>query len=146
MKIIVFNDQFYENHLRYAVILCNYKTSRFIIAIQDTEDYPIVILREYDGNPFWGTDYYTFYDKALTYSQAEEILEQLKKGDTRKARTLLKRYFREDDPYWANIEQYMLDDMIPDDWYDAWKKMEWFITSEKDITGYWETDITEELL
>ena len=94
---------------------------------------------------FWETDYYTFYDKALTHSQAEEILEQLKEGDTRKARTLLKRYFREDEPYWENIEQYMLDDMIPDEWYDAWKKMEWIITSRENIIGYWETDIEEQM-
>ena len=37
----------------------------------------------------------------------------------------------------------VLDDMIPDEWYDVWKEMENIITSTRHITGYWEADVEE---
>ena len=37
-----------------------------------------------------------------------------------------------------------LDDMISDEWYDAWKEMELVITSTRHITGYWEAELEEE--
>ena len=129
------------HHLRYAVILTNKKTRRFIIAMQ--EDHPVVFLREWVDDPFDEGDYYTLYGNALTAEQAEEILDQMKAGDTRKARTLLKRYFRADDPVCEDVGPVMLDDMIPDEWYDSWKRMEGMITSTRHITGYWEIDIEE---
>ena len=131
-------------HLRYAVILTDYKTHRFIIALQDSTEYSAVFLREWVEDPFAEGDYYSFYTKALTVSQAEEILNQMKARDTRKARSLLKRYFRDEEPYCDGVGPVILDDMIPDEWYDAWKEMEFVITSTKHITGYWEAELEEE--
>ncbi len=37
----------------------------------------------------------------------------------------------------------MLDDLIPDEWYDAWKDMEGIVTAEKHIDGYWDKNIME---
>ena len=85
--------------LRYAVILTDHKTQRFIIALQDSVDYPIVFLREWVDDPFAEGDYYSLYGNALTCSQAEEILDQMKAGDTRRGRVLLKRFFRGEEPY-----------------------------------------------
>ncbi len=109
-------------HLRYGVILTDYKTRRFIIAMQ--EGYPVVFLREWVDDPFAEWDYYTLYGSALTSKQAEEILDQMKGGDTKRARMLLKRYFRDDEPYCEDVGPVVLDDMIPDEWYDSWEKME----------------------
>ena len=131
------------HHLRYAAILADHKTRRFIIAFQDTEAYPVVFLREWVDDPFAEGDYYSLYGNALTSSQAEEILDQMKAGDTRKARMLLKRYFRDEEPYCDGIGPVVLDDMIPDEWYDAWKEMENIITITRHITGYWEADVEE---
>ena len=132
------------DHLRYAAILTDYKTRRFIIALQDSTEYSAVFLREWVEDPFAEGDYYSFYTKALTVSQAEEILNQMKARDTRKARSLLKRYFRDEEPYCDGVGPVILDDMIPDEWYDAWKEMEFVITSTRHIAGYWEAILEEE--
>lgn len=129
--------------LRYAVILTDHKTQRFIIALQDSVDYPIVFLREWVDDPFAEGDYYSLYGNALTCSQAEEILDQMKEGDTRRARVLLRRFFRGEEPYCDGVGPVVLDDMIPDEWYDAWKDMEGIITSIQHITGYWEANVEE---
>ena len=94
---------------------------------------------------------YSFYSvyslygaDALTLAQANEILDFLKAGDSRKAITKFKRYFNnEAKPYCEQVGQVVLDDMIPDEWYDAWKEMECIITSSKDTRGYWETYVKE---
>ena len=86
-------------HLRFGVILLNSKTERYIISRVDTEDYPLVFLREWI-----------------------------------------------DDPYISDIGPSVLDDMIPEEWYDVWKEMEGIITSTKHITGYWECDVEEKCL
>jgi hypothetical protein len=129
--------------LRYAVILTDHKTQRFIIALQDSVDYPIVFLREWVDDPFAEGDYYSLYGNALTSSQAEEILDQMKAGDTRRARVLLKRFFRGEEPYCDGVGPVVLDDMIPEEWRDAWKEMEGIITSIQHITGYWEANLEE---
>lgn len=70
------------HHLQYAVILTDQKTCRYIIALQDTEDYPLVFLREWYDDPFTSGDYYTLYDNGITSSQTKEIFKQMKAGDT----------------------------------------------------------------
>ena len=81
---------------------------------------------------------------ALTLEQANEVLDFLKAGDSRKAITKFKRYFNNDaEPYCEQVGEVVLDDMIPDEWYDAWKEMEFIITSSKDTKGYWEKDVKE---
>ncbi len=137
------DDKPYIHHLRYAAILTDHKTHRFIIALQDSEDYPVVFLREWVDDPFVEGDYYSLYGNALTRSQAEEILDQMKAEDTRKARTLLKRHFNDDEPYCDEVGPIVLDDMIPDEWYDTWKEMENVITNTRHITGYWEATVEE---
>ena len=129
--------------LRYAVILTDHKTQRFIIALQDSVDYPIVFLRKWVDDPFAEGDYYSLYGNALACSQAKEILDQMKEGDTRRARVLLRRFFRGEEPYCDGVGPVVLDDMIPDEWYDAWKEMEGTITSIQHITGYWEANVEE---
>ena len=128
-------------HLCYGVIVINKKTERYIIATVDTEEYPLVFLREWIDDPFEEGYYYSLYGNALTMVQANEIFGFLASGNTRKAGTLLKRYFRDDDPYCECVGLLVLDDMIPDEWYDVWKEMEGIITSSKHITGYWEYDV-----
>ena len=132
----------YDHYLRYGVILTDHKTKRFIIAMQD--GHQIVFLREFVEDPFARCDYYKLYENALTDEQAEEILDQMKAGDTRKARVLLKRYFRSDKPSCEDVGPVVLDDRVPDEWYTSWKEMEGIITSDKHIIGYFgETKLTE---
>ena len=134
-------------HLRFGVILLNSKTERYIISRVDTEDYPLVFLREWIDDPFAEGDYYALWGyNALTDTQADEVLDMLKKGETRKARSLFQRYFKDNDPYISDIGPSVLDDMIPEEWYDVWKEMEGIITSTKHITGYWECDVEEKYL
>ena len=132
------------SHLCYGVIIANKKSERYIIATLDTEDYPIVFLREWIDDPFAEGDYYTLFGNALTMEQAKEILGCIAEGNTRKAGTLLKRYFKDADPYCEEVEPIVLDDMIPDEWYDAWMEMEGIITSTRHITGCWECDVEEQ--
>ncbi len=84
---------------------------------------------------------------ALTIEQANEVLDLLKARDSRKAMTKFKRYFNSNinsvKPYCEQVVEVVLDDKIPDEWYDAWKEMEFIITSSKDTTGYWECDEQE---
>lgn len=128
-------------HLRFGVILTDNMSNRYIIARQSTEDYPVVFLRQWDDDPWAEGDYYSLYgSSALTTEKADDILTLLQSGETRKARTLFKRHFKDNDPYCDYVGPVVLDDMIPDDWYDAWKQMESIISSTKHITGYWEYD------
>lgn len=63
-------------HLRYGIIVTDHKHCRFVIARIDTEDHPLVFLREWTDDPDEGyVDYYTLYDAALTATEADEILE-----------------------------------------------------------------------
>lgn len=130
-------------HLRYGVIEINYNKERYTIAAIDTEDYPIVFLRVMADDPVDGGDYYTLYDNALTMEQATEILEYLSAGNTRKAGSLLKRYLKVGDPCCENVGSITLDDMIPDEWYDVWKEMEWIIISTGHTTYYRECEVKE---
>ena len=154
-------------HLRYGVFLTDYKTRRYVIATIDTENYPVVFLREQvedvtpkgymsgrytSGRNMSGRNmsyklrsvYSLYGTDALTLEQANEVLDFLKAGDSRKAITKFKRYFNNDaEPYCEQVGEVVLDDMIPDEWYDAWKEMEFIITSSKDTKGYWEKDVKE---
>ena len=131
------------HHLRYAVIDTDKKARRYIIAMLSAVELPVVFLREWVEDTFFEGDYYSLYGNALTDVQAEEILECMKAGETRRARSLLKRYFTQTAPYCEAVGPVVLDDMIPDKWYDAWKKMEGAITSMRHFTGYWECDVEE---
>lgn len=136
-------------HLRYGVIVADYKKCRFIIARVDTEDYPLVFLRESvdeEGNFSKYHESYTLYDAALSASQADEILECLKEDDMRKARTLLKRYLTDCDAICVDVGPIVLDDMIPDDWYDVWKEMEGIIIISRHHPGYYEAVVTEQMM
>lgn len=163
-------------HLRYGVFLTDYKTRRYVIATIDAEnypdypDYPIVFLHElfesfeeetdyqlddYPNSSFAGKhspgnlfSLFSLYGAdALTLEQANEILDLLKAGDSRKAITKFKRYFNSNinsaTPYCEQVNEVVLDDMIPDEWYDAWKEMEFIITSTKNTADYWEGDVKE---
>ena len=131
------------HHLQYAVILTDQKTCRYIIALQDTEDYPLVFLREWYDDPFTSGDYYTLYDNGITSSQTKEIFIQMKAGDTLKAKKLFRKYFRSDEPYCIEVEPDVLDGLISEEWYAVWKEMEIIITNSRHITGYWEVDVND---
>ena len=142
-------------HLRYGVFLTDYKTRRYVIATIDTENYPVVFLREQvedvtpkgymsgrytSGRNMSGRNmsyklrsvYSLYGTDALTLEQANEVLDFLKAGDSRKAITKFKRYFNsEAEPYCERVGEVVLDDMIPDERYNAWKEMEFIITSSK---------------
>lgn len=130
------------HHLRFGAILTDYKTRRFLIATQDTIDHPLVFLREEFIDA--GT-YYALYDNALTSDQAKEILDLLEADNTQKARRLLKKHFKEDKPRCQDVGPAYLDDMIPDEWYLAWKEMEGIITSSVHLVGYASAELREEL-
>lgn len=109
-------------NVRYGVIVTDYNANRWIIAMTDVADYPLLFLREWfderdeDGWDIWG-ELYTLWDKALTIEQAEEILDLLQEGDTRKARSLLKRNMKNNFSIIDQVDPVVLDDMIPDVWY-----------------------------
>ncbi len=132
-----------KNILRYAVILTDYKKYRYIIASIEKAEYPLVFLREWIDDPYAKGDYYTLYINALTVEQAAEILDKMKEGDVRRARMLLKRWIKNASSYCDEVGTVVLDDQIPDKWYDAWKHMKHIITSYQHITGYWEEEYEE---
>lgn len=134
--------------LRYGVIVTNYEAFRFIIAMHNISADPIVFVRQFismDQDRYDYGDYYALYDNALSASQAEEILALLKDDKMQKARTLLKRYFQNDSPICEGVGLIMLDDMIPDKWYDSWKQMEVIITATRHHPGYYEENYQEEV-
>lgn len=132
-------------HLRYGVIVANKKTERYVIAVSDSVDYPIIISRTWHDFPCAEGEYYALYD-AIDMENAISILDLLKNDETSRARTKLKKSLACVGPYVDTISEVVLDDMIPDEWYDAWKEMEGIITISKHVPGYWEEDIqTQEL-
>ena len=133
-------------HLRYGIILTDYKMKRYIIARADTLDRPLVIIREKIDDPdYMWSERYLMSRGALTPQQADVILDELKKDDMRKARSLLKKNIA-DKGFISADGPVELDDMIPDDWYDCWKEMEGEITVWRDLPGYTETDVVEQIL
>ena len=132
-------------HLRYGIILTDYKKKRYIVARMDAVDYPLVFLREWgegDEGRYWGR--YYLYDKGLTAEEADEFMEYIKYGDTRKARFFLKKHLKTESPLCEDRGEVVLDDMIPDIWYDCWKTMEAEITMWRDLPGYAEVDVEEQ--
>lgn len=128
--------------LRYGIIVTNHKHCRNIICRVDTEDYPLVFVREWIIDPEEGyEDYYTLYESALTADQADEILELLEKNEKRKANILFKRYFKEEGVLCEFVGEIRLDDAVPDAWYEVWKHLEGLITFVRDYPGYDEADI-----
>lgn len=146
---MLYEDEPRIMHLRYGVIVTDYRKCRFIISRVDSEDYPLLFLREWVDEKYdpygWG-ERYTLWDAALSASQADEILEYLEEDDMRKARTLLKRYLTNCKAICEGVGPDMLDNMIPDTWYDVWKEMEPIITVIGHHPGYYEADVTEQLL
>ena len=132
-------------HLRYGIIVVYNKHCRAVIARVDTEDYPLVFMREWTDDPEEGYDeYYTLYKSALTADEADEILDLLKDGEKRKANTLFKRYFKEEGILCEFVGEVRLDDAVPDAWYDVWKEMDGPITFRRDYPGYYEADVEEQ--
>ena len=132
-------------HLRYGIIVMYNKHCRAVIARVDTEDYPLVFMREWTDDPEEGYDeYYTLYKSALTADEADEILALLKDGEKRKANTLFKRYFKEEGILCEFVGEVRLDDAVPDAWYDVWKEMDGPITFRRDYPGYYEADVEEQ--
>ena len=132
-------------HLRYGIIVTDHKHCRFVIARVDTEDYPLVFLREWDDDTEEGyEDYYTLYESALTADEADEILNLLKNDEKRKANALLKKYFKPEGILCEFVGEIRLDDAVPDAWYDVWKEIDGPITFRRDYPGYYETDVEEQ--
>ena len=78
-------------HVRFGIIVANNKHSRFVVVRIDTEDYPLVFLKERADDDEYGYEsYYMLYKAALTAKEADKILDLLKENDKRKANTLLK--------------------------------------------------------
>ena len=131
-------------HLRYGIIVTNNKHCRFVIARIDTENYPLVFLREWEEDLDEGyEEYYTLYDAALTSAEADEILELLKNNEKRRANTILKRNFKAEGILCELVGEARLDDAVPDAWYDVWKEMDGPITFHRDYPGYYEADVEE---
>lgn len=129
-------------HLRYGVIVAGKKHYRIVVARLEVEDSPMVFVREWDKDPEYGYDcWYSLYEEALTAEEADEILDKLEEGDMRKARNLLKKQFKAEGALVEDAGETRLDDAVPDEWYEAWKKMEFPITAGKDFPGYYEAEV-----
>ncbi len=132
-------------HLRFGVIVAGKKHYRIIIARLDTEDYPLVFVREWENDPEYGYEcWHSLYKAALTAEEADEILAKLKEKDMRKARNLLKKQFKPEGIIIEDVGEVRLDDAIPDEWYDAWRELEGPVTISKDLPGYYEAEINPE--
>ncbi len=130
-------------HVRYGVIVANKRSERYIIAASDVAEYPIVISRIADeDDSFDDGGYYGLYD-GVKVEQANDILDLLRDNEKTKARTKLRKTLEQLGPYVDGVGPIVLDDLIPDEWYDAWKDMEGIVTAEKHIDGYWDKIIME---
>lgn len=131
-------------HVRYGIIVANKKHSRFVIVRTNTEDNPLVFLKERSDDEEYEYDsYYMLYKAALTAKEADKILDLLKDNDKRKANTLLKKYFKEEGVLCEYAGPARLDDAVPDAWYDVWKAIEGPVTFRRDFPGYYEADVVE---
>ena len=67
-------------HLCYGIILTDYKRKRYIVTRVDTEDNPLIFLRERgegEEGRFWGR--YSLYDKGLSADEADQLTKSLKR-------------------------------------------------------------------
>ena len=133
-------------HVRYGIIVANNKHSRFVIVRADTEEYPLVFLKERPVNykEYEYDCYYMLYKAALTAKEADKILDLLMGNDKRKANTLLKKFFKEDGVLCEFAGPGELDDAVPDAWYDVWKEIEGPVTFRRHFPGYYEADVIEQ--
>ncbi len=130
-----------ENDLKDAVEF--YRSARYIIAASDVAEYPIVISRIADeDDSFDDGGYYGLYD-GVKVEQANDILDLLRDNEKTKVRTKLRKTLEQLVLYVDGVGSIVLDDLIPDEWYDAWKDMEGIVTAEKHIDGYWDKNIME---
>ena len=132
-------------HTRFGIIVTDKKHCRFVITRVNTVESPLVFLREWSDDTEYGyEEYYTLYRSALTADEADEILGLLQNNEKRKANALLKKYFKPEGIICKSVSETRLEDAVPDEWYDVWHEIEYFITCEKDFTGYYENDIKEQ--
>lgn len=130
--------------LRYGIIVTDHKRCRYVIGRAETIDHPLVFLRKWSGDSEDRYDAcFSLYHSALTADEADEILGLLRNGENRKANTMLKRCFKPEGILCESVGEIRLDDAVPDDWYDAWKKMEGPITFPRDFPGCYEADVEE---
>jgi hypothetical protein len=130
-----------ENNLRYGVIVANKKVDRYIIASYKDADYPLVFNRYVSDSLYGYGEYYDVY-QTFTNGEAAEILDLLKAGDSAKARRSLLKIIDKEKPDLEMAGKAQLDDAIPDEWYDAWQEMEYLITCERHISGYFESYVS----
>lgn len=132
-------------HTRFGIIVTNKKHRRFVITRVNTIDNPLVFLREWSDDTEYGyEEYYTLYRSALTADEADEILDLLQNNEKRKANALLKKCFKPEGIICESVSETRLEDAVPDEWYDVWKEINFFITGERDFTGYYESDFKEQ--
>lgn len=132
-------------HTRFGIIVTDKKHCRFVITRVNTVESPLVFLREWSDDTEYGyEEYYNLYRSALTADEADEILDLLQNNEKRKANALLKKCFKPEGVICESVSEIRLEDAVPDEWYDVWHEIKFFITCTKDFTGYYENDIKEQ--
>ncbi len=132
-----------KNNLRFGIIVANKQIDRYIVAVLDEADYPIVFNRYMTEDDFGVMDSYDVY-QTFTNGEAKEILDYLEAGETAKARRTLLKIIDKKSPDLEMAGPVRLDDYIPDLWYDAWKQMEPYITSSGHMPGYLECQVSSD--
>ena len=127
--------------VRFAIIVCDKKKTRYIVASTTATEYALLIKRQWVEDDFSSSDNYSLYANALTLEQVDEIFTLVSNKKTRTAVSIIKKAISNSDSIIDDVGPVMLDDYIPDDWYDAWKEMEFFITSDKDLPGFYKHDV-----
>lgn len=134
----------FQIHLRYCILERNHQKERFVIAVQDTTDDAMLIYEEVDPDTYIikVVSYYVLFLHALTKEQAIQILDDMKEDKRASARSKLRRFFNNHTfiTDGQTDSRIILDDLIPDDWYDSWKEME-STTVRYDAPAYFERNV-----